>query len=167
MSERRILVRGPFFKALYSACMLIVSLQALEKVHETFESDVEAEIARVGQLERIARELESLNYYNVGAVNQRMQGIKDSFSSLQQLSDNRRERIQNAIVAQQKLDAMRLDYAKRAAVSGGGGGGGGDGEREGRGERGKGGGERERGRGRGGRRRRRRGGRKGGRALPR
>lgn len=93
-------------------------LQALEKVHETFESDMEAELARVGQLERIAQELESLNYYNSAAVNQRMQGIKDSFSNLQQLSDNRRERIQNAIAAQQKLDSMRLDYAKRAAVSG-------------------------------------------------
>lgn len=81
-----------------------------------------AEMGRVTQLENISRELEALNYYNCATVNQRLQGIKDSFSNLQQLCDNRRERIQNGIAAQQKLDAMRLDFAKRAAVSLGGGG---------------------------------------------
>lgn len=90
-------------------------------MHETFESDVNAEMSRVTQLEHISQELADLNYYNCAAVNQRLQSIKDSFTSLQQLSDNRRERIQNGIAAQQKLDALRLDFAKRAAVSVGGG----------------------------------------------
>ena len=92
-------------------------LQALEKVHETFESDMTAEMSRVKQLETISQELESLNYYNCTAVNERLQGIRDSFDNLQKLSDGRRERIQDGIAAQQKLDAMRLDFAKRAAVS--------------------------------------------------
>lgn len=77
-----------------------------------------AENTRVSQLESISQELESLNYYNCEAVNSRLQSIKDSFSNLQKLSDDRRERIQNGIAAQQKLDSMRLDFAKRAAVSG-------------------------------------------------
>ena len=85
-------------------------------MHETFESDVSAETNRVNQLEKITQELESLNYYNCPAVNGRLQSIRDSFSHLHDLSDNRKERIQNGIVAQQKIDAMRLDYAKRAAV---------------------------------------------------
>ncbi len=76
-----------------------------------------AEISRVKQLEGISQELESLNYYNCAAVSERLQSIRDTFSNLQKLSDGRRERIQNGIVAQQKLDSMRLDFAKRAAVS--------------------------------------------------
>ena len=86
-------------------------------MHETFESDMSAENTRVNQLEQIAQELESLNYYNCSTVNARLQSIKDSFANLQALSDDRRERIQNAIAAQQKLDSMKLDFAKRAAVS--------------------------------------------------
>ena len=86
-------------------------------MHETFESDMDAEMGRVSQLESISQELESLNYYNCQAVKDRLQSIRDSFSSLENLRDDRRERIQQGIAAQQKLDAMRLDYAKRAAVS--------------------------------------------------
>lgn len=100
-------------------------------MHETFESDMNAEMGRVGQLEGIAQELQALTYYNCAAVNQRMQSIRDAFSNLEQLSDNRRQRIQEGIATQQKLDAMRLDFAKRAAVSfeGRRKGGGGKGER--------------------------------------
>lgn len=90
--------------------------QALEKVHETFESDMMAENTRVSQLEAIYQELNSLNYYNSAAVGERLQAIKDTFTNLQSLADNRRERIQAAIAAQQQLDAMRLDFAKKAAV---------------------------------------------------
>ena len=46
-----------------------------------------------------------------------LQSIKDNFSNVKQLSDERRDRIQNAIVAQQQLDNLRLEFAKRAAVS--------------------------------------------------
>ena len=46
-----------------------------------------------------------------------LQSIKDTFSNVKQLSDDRRERIQTAIVAQQQLDNLRLEFAKRAAVS--------------------------------------------------
>ena len=86
-------------------------------MHETFESDMDAEMRRVSQLESISQELESLNYYNSSAVKDRLQSIRDSFSNLENLRDDRRERIQQGIAAQQKLDSMRLDYAKRAAVS--------------------------------------------------
>ena len=46
-----------------------------------------------------------------------LQSIRETFSSLKGLSDDRRERIQNGIAAQQKLDNLRLEFAKRAAVS--------------------------------------------------
>ena len=46
-----------------------------------------------------------------------LQSIRDSFSSLKELSDDRKDRIQNGIAAQQKLDNLRLEFAKRAAVS--------------------------------------------------
>lgn len=46
-----------------------------------------------------------------------LQSIKDNFSSLREQSDDRRQRIQAGIVAQQKLDELRLKFAKQAAVS--------------------------------------------------
>lgn len=46
-----------------------------------------------------------------------LQSIKDNFSSLREQSDDRRQRIQAGIAAQQKLDELRLKFAKQAAVS--------------------------------------------------
>ena len=45
------------------------------------------------------------------------QSIKDTAAHLQQLSDQRKERIHEAIRRQQELDALRLNFAKKAAVS--------------------------------------------------
>lgn len=79
-------------------------------------SDLAAENSRVSLLESIASELSELNYVNAEGVHQRLQGVKDTFANLQQMSDDRKTRIQNAIAAQQSLDSLRLDYAKKAAV---------------------------------------------------
>ena len=94
----------------------LAEVMALEKLHETFESDMQAEGVRVEQLEGIARELTELNYHKKDDINARMQSIKDNFSSLREQSDHRRERIQAGIVAQQKLDELRLKFAKQAAT---------------------------------------------------
>ena len=58
-----------------------------------------------------------LNYHRVDAVTERKQGIHDRFDQLRDLSAERKARIQAAIEEQQRLDSMRVDYAKRAAVS--------------------------------------------------
>ncbi len=71
----------------------------------------------MSHVEGISQELASLNYYKSDDVNTRLQSIKDTFSNLKNLSDDRKERIQNGIAVQQKLDSMRLDFAKKAAVS--------------------------------------------------
>jgi len=71
----------------------------------------------MNQLESISQELESLNYSNSDSVNERLQGIKDAFAVLQEHSQDRRRRIQEGIEAQQRLDTIRLEYAKLAAVS--------------------------------------------------
>ena len=51
-------------------CLLV---QALQKIHETFQSDIEAENNRVGQLEALAQELSDYHYYHADVVNARMQ----------------------------------------------------------------------------------------------
>ncbi len=92
-------------------------LQALDKIHDTFESDLEAANSRITLLETIAAELRDLNYVNSENVDARLQGVRDTFTNLKQMSDDRKARIQEAIASQQNLDSIRLDYAKRAAVS--------------------------------------------------
>ena len=47
--------------------------QALEKIHETFQSDMEAENHRIRQLESMAKELTDFNYYAADSINARMQ----------------------------------------------------------------------------------------------
>ena len=87
------------------------------KIHKTFESDMEAENSRVNGLESIAAELSELSYHNIDGINARVQSIKENLSNLKQLSDDRRARIEAAIANQQKLDALRLEFATNSAVS--------------------------------------------------
>lgn len=94
----------------------LAEIIALEKLHETFQSDMEAENNRIGQLEGMAKELTDLNYYAADTINARMQSIRDTAANLQQLSDTRRQHIQEAIEKQQKLDELRLNFAKKAAA---------------------------------------------------
>lgn len=96
---------------------MYLSFQALLKIHKTFESDMEAENSRVNGLETIASELSELSYHNIDAINARVQSIKDNLANLKQLSDDRRSRIEEAIANQQKLDALRLEFATNSAVS--------------------------------------------------
>ncbi len=78
---------------------------------------MEAANSRITLLETIAAELRDLNYVNSENVDARLQGVRDTFTNLKQMSDDRKARIQEAIASQQNLDSIRLDYAKRAAVS--------------------------------------------------
>lgn len=96
---------------------MVFNSQALEKIHKTFESDMEAENSRVNGLETIATELSELSYHNIDAINARVQSIKENLANLKQLSDDRRARIQEAIANQQKLDSLRLEFATNSAVS--------------------------------------------------
>lgn len=94
----------------------LAEITALDKIHETFGSDLDAEMSRLSQLQAIATELTELKYYNSDAVNGRLEDLSGKFESLKQLADGRKERIQAAIAQQQKLDGLRLDFAKKAAV---------------------------------------------------
>lgn len=94
----------------------LAEIMALQKIHETFQSDIEAENNRIGQLETIAQELNDYQYYNSDAVNAKMQSIKDTVAHLQQLADTRKQRIQEAIEIQQNLDTLRLNFAKKSAA---------------------------------------------------
>lgn len=76
-----------------------------------------AENSRVNGLESIANELSELSYHNIEAINGRVQSIKDTLANLKQLSDDRRARIEEAIANQQRLDALRLEFATNSAVS--------------------------------------------------
>ena len=54
--------------------LLCVSpLQALEKIHETFQSDIDAENNRIRQLEALAQELAEYHYYHSDTIHARMQ----------------------------------------------------------------------------------------------
>lgn len=94
----------------------LAGIQALQKIHETFDTDMQAENPRIDSLADIAKELTDLNYEGSDAVNNRLQAIRDVFASLEQLSADRSNRIQEALEKQQRIDQLRLEFAKRAAT---------------------------------------------------
>ena len=59
-----------------------------------------------------------LHYHNVESVKGRRQDIQDCLNKLNVLADERKARIEAAIAEQKRLDDMRLEFAKQAAVSG-------------------------------------------------
>ena len=59
----------------------------------------------------------SLNYHDVDGVSAREKTSSDRLQELQSLADDRKARINAAIERQKELDELRLDFAKKAAVS--------------------------------------------------
>ncbi|XP_003386482.1 PREDICTED: alpha-actinin-1-like [Amphimedon queenslandica] len=94
----------------------LAGIQALQKIHQTFETDLQAETSRVEGLAAIANELTELNYHDSDSVNKRLEEIRQSFVDLQKLSEDRSTRIQTALEKQQRIDQLRLEFAKRAAA---------------------------------------------------
>jgi actinin alpha len=94
----------------------LAGIQALHKIHQTFETDLQAENGRVDGLADIANQLTQLQYHNSQAVNDRLQSIRDQFVELQKLSEDRASRIQEATEKQQTIDQLRLNFAVKAAA---------------------------------------------------
>lgn len=82
----------------------------MQKIHQTFETDLQAENSRVDGLAAIANELtyvietklvyyvmlynSELNYHDCESVNKRLEDIRQLFVNLQDLSEDRKMRIQ-------------------------------------------------------------------------
>jgi Ca2+-binding EF-hand superfamily protein len=94
----------------------LAEIMALDKIHETFQSDIDAENNRIAQLESLARELSDYQYFHADDVNARMQSLKETVAHLGGLAAARAERIKEAIERQQQLDALRLNFAKKGAA---------------------------------------------------
>ncbi|PAV78345.1 hypothetical protein WR25_24776 isoform B [Diploscapter pachys] len=93
----------------------LYKIKALRKRHEAFESDLGAHQDRVEQIAAIARELNNLRYPDIGPVNARCQTICSQWDRLGQLSSQRRATLEEAERVAERLDALYLDFAKRAA----------------------------------------------------
>ncbi|KAL5463195.1 hypothetical protein EMCRGX_G032073 [Ephydatia muelleri] len=94
----------------------LAEVMALEKQHDTFNSELAAQEARLSQLSVIANELRDLKYSKADAIDSRIESIGQSLASLKQLSADRNARINDAIAKQQKLDSLRLEFGKKAAT---------------------------------------------------
>nr|WAW84868.1 alpha-actinin [Halisarca dujardinii] len=93
----------------------LAEANALLKKHEAFESDLDAHKSRLTQLSELITELDKLNYHDMDAVKSRETSSTDKLEQLAKLADDRKQRIENALETQKRLDGMRLDFAKRAA----------------------------------------------------
>lgn len=93
----------------------LADVLALKKKHEAFESDLAAHQDRVEQIVAIAQELNALGYSKVESVNARCQQICDEWRNLGLLTEDRRSTIETREAVLQKLDALLLEFAKRAA----------------------------------------------------
>lgn len=90
-------------------------LKALKKKHEAFESDLAAHQDRVEQIAAIAQELNALEYHDSVSVNTRCQRICDQWDRLGNLTQRRRQALDEAEKILEKIDILHLEFAKRAA----------------------------------------------------
>nr|XP_031363404.1 alpha-actinin-4-like [Lonchura striata domestica] len=72
----------------------MVSVRALLRKHEAFESDLAAHQDRVEQIAAIAQELNELDYYDAPSVNARCQKICDQWDLLGSLTHSRRQALE-------------------------------------------------------------------------
>ena len=100
----------------YKNCK-IFELKAMKKKHEAFESDLAAHQDRVEQIAAIAQELNALDYWDSAIINTRCQHICDQWDRLGNLTQSRRQGMDEAEKVLERVDSLHLDFAKRAAVS--------------------------------------------------
>jgi actinin alpha len=90
-------------------------VKALIRKHEAFESDLAAHQDRVEQIAAIAQELNVLDYFDVASVNARCERICRNWDLLGSLTSKRRVALDEAERVLEHIDALFLEYAKRAA----------------------------------------------------
>ncbi|XP_065347302.1 alpha-actinin, sarcomeric isoform X3 [Cloeon dipterum] len=90
-------------------------LKALKRKHEAFESDLAAHQDRVEQIAAIAQELNTLEYHDSASVNARCQRICDQWDRLGNLTQRRRQALDETEQILEKIDTLHLEFAKRAA----------------------------------------------------
>ena len=85
--------------------------------HEAFLSDFAAHETRVGEIGTLADELDQNNYYKKDDINQRYADIYQAWQELSELNVKRQAALDDAEMKQQRLDELRLQFAKQVAVS--------------------------------------------------
>eukprot|EP00042_Codosiga_hollandica_P052657 m.673170 g.673170 ORF g.673170 m.673170 type:complete len:880 (+) comp58539_c0_seq1:176-2815(+) len=93
----------------------LAGVQALKKQHEAFQSDLAAHEPRVGEIGTLANELDELNFFRKDEINQRYADIYQHWLSLTELSDKRSANLEEAEKKQQRLDELRVQFAKQVA----------------------------------------------------
>lgn len=90
-------------------------VKAMKKKHEAFESDLAAHQDRVEQIAAIAQELSELGYHDVTTVITRCERICDQWERLGTLTQQRKKALDEAEKILERIDALHLEFAKRAA----------------------------------------------------
>jgi conjugal transfer/entry exclusion protein len=98
----------------YRSCNLS-ELKALIKKHEAFESDLAAHQDRVEQIAAIAQELNDLDYHDCATINQKCQDICDEWDRLGEVTQRRRQSLENMEKILDTIEQLYLEFAKRAA----------------------------------------------------
>jgi actinin alpha len=92
----------------------LAGIQALEKKHEAFNSDLSAHENRVHEIGTLANELDELKYAQIDSVHDKYASIYENWQELVKLTDARKNNIAAAMERQQQLDQLYLDFAKQA-----------------------------------------------------
>jgi len=92
------------------------SVTLLIKQHAAFESDVQAHAERVSTLRSLVDELSAGNYYKASETEARATSIEENWSQLLSDSAARKQALDEALAEQERLDEMRLQFAKMAVA---------------------------------------------------
>lgn len=88
---------------------------ALQKGHEAFQSDLMARETRVHEVGTLANELDDLGFSRAEEVNNRYAEIYETWQTLVQLTEDRKNNLDKAHEVQLRLDELRVSHAKVSA----------------------------------------------------
>lgn len=90
-------------------------VNALIKRHEAFKGDYEAREARVREIGHLANELDDLHYQHSETVGAQYADIFEGWAVMKQLMDARESNLAQALANAERIDALRLQFARLAA----------------------------------------------------
>jgi actinin alpha len=84
------------------------------KIHDNFYPEYDLSKSRLTQVQEIAKEIAALNDPKASEINDRVEKLTNNWTGLSQLADNKKADLHKKLQIQQRIEELRIDFAKHA-----------------------------------------------------